>query len=54
MACKPITWFTPNQFGTQSKGLVFETHPLSQEEKLMGSGKWSHVNYVIIKICVMS
>ena len=23
-------------------------------KKLMGSGKWSHVNYVIIKICVIS
>ena len=23
-------------------------------KKLMGSGKWSHVNYVIINICVMS
>ena len=25
-----------------------------KEEKLMGSGKWSHVDYVFIKICVMS
>ena len=24
------------------------------EKKLMGSGKWSHVNYIIINICVMS
>ena len=24
------------------------------EKKLMGSDKWSHVNYVIINICVMS
>ena len=54
MAYKFITWFTPNQCGTQSKGLVFETHPLQQEEKLIGGGKWSHVDYVIIKICVMS
>ena len=24
-----------------------------KKKKLMGSGKWSHVDYVIIKICVM-
>ena len=27
---------------------------LRKEEKLMGSDKWSHVDYVIIKICLMS